>query len=442
METDPLSLPVPQRWEVLTKTSRGTQMGELLRRYWWPVAGESEIPAGKAKAVRLLGEDLVLIRTLEGRLALMDRHCAHRRADLCNGFVEAQGVRCSYHGWLFGTDGTCLHRPFDDATRKPSRPSSIRLDSYQVQAMGGLIWAYLGPEPVPVLPNWEFFSWPNGFRQIVISKVPCNWFQCQENSIDPVHFEWQHGNWSVQQTDPGAPYQPTHTKIAFEEFEYGYIYRRLREDTSEEHPLWKTGRVCLWPAALYTGNRAEYRVPVDDENTLSVAWCFSRVPNEQEPYVQQSIPTWHGPVFDSAGSVISSHLTNQDFMAWLGQGRIADRSRGTLCESDVGILQLRRRFLDDLRRLQKGLDPKAIIRSTGGGVVGLPVAARKFIEHGASLDSMLCDPDMNARLCSYIFQAGQPEEVREAFEKAMGIDGLNLSAATTPADILSMKLMR
>jgi 5,5'-dehydrodivanillate O-demethylase len=419
-------------------------MGELLRRYWWPIAGESEISSSKPKPIRLLGEDLVLLRTTEGRLALLERQCAHRRADLCNGFIEAEGIRCSYHGWLFGTDGTCLHRPFDDAKRgRVAGSSPVRLVSYSVQALGGLVWAYLGPEPAPLLPDWEFFSWPNGFRQIVISRVPCNWFQCQENSIDPVHFEWQHGNWSLRQLDPRAPFQPTHTKLAFEEFEYGYIYRRLREDTTEEHPLWKTGRVCLWPAALYTGNRVEYRVPIDDENTLSVVWCFSRVPNEKEPYVQASIPAWHGPVFDSAGDVISSHLTNQDFMAWLGQGRIADRTRETLCESDRGLLLVRKRFIDDLRAMQNGLDPKATIRVAERNVaIKLPVAARSFIEHGTSLESMLRDPDLYGRLRSYIFQAGQPPEVRKEFEMAMGIDGLQLSATGGPADILSMTLMR
>ena len=69
-----------------------------------------------------------------------------------------------------------------------------------MEAKAGLIWAYLGPEPAPLLPNWEPFCWDNGFVQIVFSAVPCNWFQCQENSIDPVHFEWMHDNWGRRLT--------------------------------------------------------------------------------------------------------------------------------------------------------------------------------------------------------------------------------------------------
>ena len=55
-----------------------------------------------------------------------------------------------------------------------------------------------GPQPAPLVPNWEPFTWKNGFVQIVFSEVPCNWLQCQENSIDPVHFEWMHDNWSMR----------------------------------------------------------------------------------------------------------------------------------------------------------------------------------------------------------------------------------------------------
>ena len=72
------------------------------------------------------------------------------------------------------------------------------------------------------MPNWEFFTWKNGFRQIVMAEIPCNWFQCQENSIDPVHFEWTHSNWSVRLKGQNGPYSPKHVKVDFSEFEWGF----------------------------------------------------------------------------------------------------------------------------------------------------------------------------------------------------------------------------
>ena len=106
-----------------------------------------------------------------------------------------------------------------------------------MEAKAGLLWAYLGPQPAPLVPTWEPFLWNNGFVQIVISEIPCNWFQCQENSIDPVHFEWMHRNWSVRLSGETGPYAPRHLELGFDEFEYGFTYRRVTEDAAPDDPL-------------------------------------------------------------------------------------------------------------------------------------------------------------------------------------------------------------
>ena len=50
--------------ELLTRIGPGTPCGELMRRYWHPIAAVSELEGLKwNKRVRLLGEDLVLLRT-------------------------------------------------------------------------------------------------------------------------------------------------------------------------------------------------------------------------------------------------------------------------------------------------------------------------------------------------------------------------------------------
>ena len=74
-----------------------------------PIGGASELDANPIKAMRLLGEDLVLYKDLGGNYGLIDRHCPHRRADLSYGFVEETGIRCNYHGWLMDERGN-VHR--------------------------------------------------------------------------------------------------------------------------------------------------------------------------------------------------------------------------------------------------------------------------------------------------------------------------------------------
>ena len=302
----------------LTQVGAGTPMGELLRRYWMPIAAVAELDDKATKPMRLLGEDLVLYRDQAGTYGLLDRHCAHRRADLSYGWVEGCGLRCNYHGWVWDHTGKCLEQPFEEVTNPEAHfKDRVRIKAYPVEAKAGLLWAYLGPPPIPLVPTWEPFTWRNGFVQIVFSEVPCNWFQCQENSIDPVHFEWLHGNWTrVLQGDKG-PKPPTHLKIGFEEFEYGFVYRRVLEGQSESDELWTVGRTCLWPNCLFTGGHFEWRVPIDDENMLSVGWFFDRVPNEMEPFTQDRIPYWYSPIRGAHGA-LDHHARDEPGLRRLG----------------------------------------------------------------------------------------------------------------------------
>ena len=411
--------------QILTQTSAGTPMGNLLRRYWMPIAAETEFDHAPIKGVRLLGEDLTLYKDLSGTYGLVDRHCPHRRADTSYGFVEACGLRCNYHGWLFDRDGRCLEQPYEDTAAPQARfRDRVSIKSYPVRLHAGLLWAYLGPAPAPLVPNWEPFTWKNGFVQIVFANIPCNWFQCQENSCDPVHFEWMHMNWSLRLRGAAGPYSPKHLKVAFGEFDHGLVYRRVREGMDESDPLWTIGRCALWPNALFTGNHFEWRVPVDDENTLSVMWCFSRVPTEREPYLQGRIPHWHGPIQDAHGRWISSHIMNQDFIAWVGQGTTADRTQEHLGSSDRGILMMRKRFLSDLEAIERGEDPKATIRDAALNASGipLPVADRKILTEGLPLEELKKHPLYGPHIIKgYPFQLGQPDGVKRAFEEAMGL---------------------
>ena len=410
----------------LTEVGPGTRMGALLRRYWHPIAAVAELDDTPTKAVRLLGEDLVLYKDKRGTYGLLDRHCAHRRADLSYGIVEECGLRCTYHGWMYGETGACLAQPFEEVSRPEARyKDKIRLTAYPVEAKAGLLWAYLGPPPAPLVPTWEPFTWANGFVQIVFSEVPCNWLQAQENSIDPVHFEWLHGNWSRALRGAGGPRPPTHLKIAFEELEYGFTYRRILEGQPEDSELWTVGRTCLWPNCLFTGGHFEWRVPVDDTTMLSVGWFFDRVPTEAEPFRQERIPYWYGPIKDPlTGRWITTHVMNQDFIAWVGQGTVADRTQEHLGESDRGVIAMRRALLDQAEVVARGGEPKGLVRDPAANrCVALPIINRTryvngvpradYVREGQSTPGVVL-PD------GFVFQAGQPAEVREAFNKAMG----------------------
>ena len=424
----------PAQNDSLVRVGPGTPMGDLLRRYWMPIAGVSEFDQASTKPIRLMGEDLVLYKDLSGTYGLVQRQCPHRRADLSFGMVEVQGLRCSYHGWQFNPQGACIHQPYEDTTH-PQRDAKARvhITAYPVQAKGGMLWAYMGPQPAPLLPDWEAFSWDNGFTQVVLSEVPCNWFQCQENSIDPVHFEWMHENWGNRQRTGEVRFGATHLKLDFKEFEFGFTYHRVKQDTSEDDQAWTVGRVCLWPNGFFLGEHFEWRVPIDDENTLSVTWKYTRVPRESEPYVQTSIPTWWGPVKDEHGRWIDTHVMNQDFLAWVGQGRIADRSREQLSASDRGIVAMRRRFFEEMDTVAQGGEPKAVLRDPARNLrLSLPMVYGDQITQSRTQAEILAHPTLKQFYTSYIFQAGQPAAVRDMASQALGMEMKEFDGVVIP----------
>ncbi|PYN14917.1 MAG: aromatic ring-hydroxylating dioxygenase subunit alpha, partial [Candidatus Rokuibacteriota bacterium] len=182
--------------------------------------------------------------------------------------------------------------------------------------------------------------------------------------------------------------------------------------------LWTVGRCCLWPNCLFTGGHFEWRVPIDDGNMLSVGWFFDRVPNEMEPYKQDRIPYWYSPIKDSLiDRWITSHIMNQDFVAWVGQGTVADRTQEHLGESDRGVILMRKRILEDAERVAKGEEPMGVIRDPEKNrCVRLPIIGREFFLKGSSRT-----PGLQLRR-EFPFLTGQPEEVRTAFRRAMGLD--------------------
>ena len=411
---------------LLTEVGPGTPMGELLRRYWMPIAAVAELDETPTKQVRLMGEDLALYKDKSGNYGLMDLHCPHRRADMTYGMIEEHGLRCNYHGWLFDETGACTQMPFEDMAHPDAKfRERIHIKAYPVEAKAGLLWAYLGPLPAPLVPTWEPFTWDNGFVQVVFAEMPCNWLQCQENSIDPVHFEWLHSNWSKRLNDVDG-YSPTHLRVGFDEFEHGFIYRRILEGGSEADSIWQVGRVCLWPNALFTGEHFEWRVPIDDGRTLSVTWAFNPVPLDRQPYKQERIPYWYGPIKEpETGRWITTHVMNQDFVAWVGQGEIADRTQEHLGESDRGIIMIRRRFMDDIKAIQRGEEPKAVYRDPAqNDCIDLPIANKEKYKTGITREEFLAQARQSAALFippGYIFQQGQPDAVRREYEAAMGI---------------------
>ena len=356
--------------ERLTRVGPDTPMGELMRRYWQPVAVTSELNARPTHSVRILGEDLVLYRDRSGEYGLIDRYCAHRRVDLSYGIPEEHGLRCMYHGWMFDAEGQCIEQPFEETVHPDGRfKEKVRLTSYPAQELGGLIWAYLGPAPAPLLPRWDLLVWDNVLRDIGVTVLPCNWLQCMENSLDPVHTEWLH----VYQTstvleregaiaDRSELPRRAHQKIGFDRYANGLVKKRVVEGTTESDPEWTVGHPIIFPNWLGGTTGFQMRVPIDDTHTWHILYNVYVPPEGVELEPQEEIPGYDVPYADEEGRAAVNFVIGQDTMAWWTQGSIARRELEKLGQSDIGIIMYRKLLEEQMRVVEDGVDPMNTFR--------------------------------------------------------------------------------
>ena len=360
----------PDENEKLTRVGPGTPMGNLMRRYWHPVAAKVELDTNPLRAVRLLGESLVLYRDKRGHLGLLDEACAHRGVSLAGGIIEDEGLRCMYHGWLYNGEGQCLEQPMEPPDLNSLQEA--RTKAYPVQELGGLVFAYLGPEPRPLLPRYNVLVWDDAVREINGSIIGCNWLQVMENLLDPVHVEQLHGQYFAyildrkggsQAQEFAAHYRPLPMKkIGFDRFDHGVIERHIVRD--EEDGSWRTGTPSFFPTTSLVGSLGTrgsiiFIVPIDDTHTWFLLELADRT---AVPAAQGSVPFFDVPGLDAAGNFVVDTANGQDHMAVVTQGDLARRDAEHLGASDAGIVLYRELLVEQMERLEGGKDPMNVRR--------------------------------------------------------------------------------
>jgi 5,5'-dehydrodivanillate O-demethylase oxygenase subunit len=335
----------------------------MLRRYWWPIGFTEETTAlGRPTAVRLLGEDLVLFRDGQERLGLVGLHCSHRGSSLEFGRVEESGIRCPYHGWLYDPAGRCLDQPAEpeDSAYK----NQIRHLSYPVQEIGGLIFAYLGPEPAPLLPRYDLLVREDGKRVVGADEEHCNWLQRAENSVDQPHLPFLHAS--------GYPHiAMKRPDVRWERTWYGVrITTNIPDAWTEKvsHSVFPShSRITTARVNTAASHDLRLRVPTDDTQTTTFWINFYPHPEDQRDRplelvtdgMERSVPGVYERVEDGWWG-LPNH--EQDRAAQESQGEIADRSAEHLASSDRGVLLLRQMIQESIATVAEGGDPIGVIR--------------------------------------------------------------------------------
>jgi len=358
--------------EMFTRVGPGTPGGEMLRRYWHPI-GFVKALKGQPKRKRLLGEDLVVFQDDEGRLGLLGLRCPHRGTSLEYGHIENGGLRCCYHGWLFDVTGACLEQPAEPSEN--NFKDRVHHLAYEVEELGGVIFAYLGPKPAPLLPRYDVLVREDGIRSIWGRIMSANYFQMVENTVDQHHFRWLHRK--------PASKSWKNIKLESQVTEFGIRDHYSRQIDDE---MCTTTSFFIMPTMNKTGYHVSHdhpgsivashqgyealrwRVPADDTHTIHVTVAFAPIvdgkptgelrPDGQEQGLTAS--TFGVYRWDESTNWIDR--SDQDRCAQESQGEICDRTIEHLGFSDKGVIMLRDLYREAIEAVRAGRDPLGVIR--------------------------------------------------------------------------------
>ena len=283
--------------ELLTRVGPGTKMGDVMRRYWHPIATSDQLPEPDCAPVRatLLGERLVVFRDTNGDVGVLEEFCMHRGASLAIGRVEEGGIRCIYHGWKFDTKGNVLETPNhnDCAFRaRKQQPAFPTVES------SGLIWTYIGPKELqPPFRKFAADEVPAEHRHIIRINVKCNWLALWEGGLDSSHVSVLHTNqarpsWAASRglTDKVTdvdfkPMDDTAPSFDVEDTFFGYHYAAIREEEGNESQNVRITPAIMPHGRIIPGPEADHlvwEVPDDDYNTSTYITTYGDKPIDED----------------------------------------------------------------------------------------------------------------------------------------------------------------
>lgn len=361
----------------LATTNPGTPGGTFMRQFWHAVARSEDLPAGRAVPLRIMNEEFALFRTGNGVAQIIAGRCPHRHALMHLGYVEADAIRCVYHGWAFDGSGQCVEAPAE----REGFAERVRTRAYPTGEAFGLIYGYFGDDEPPAFPPYPESQGDGYIETWPIERVPCNYLQSFENSMDEVHVAFTHA--------PGG----SHAKLSHfsrdlpvitaQERPWGMMRWGKRASGMLRHtlhiapnivrvivpPLSGMDGVGGWPEITF------HFTPVDDVNHLWV--ITAKVPltdttldayrakraeffakRAEEPAVRDVVDRiWSGDIpYDDVRHVDLALV--QDIAVQAGQGPIESRETETLGRSDVGIALWRRILERELTAIANGETPK------------------------------------------------------------------------------------
>jgi phthalate 4,5-dioxygenase oxygenase subunit len=375
-------------FQYLTDTNKGTPAGNLFRCYWHPILPLEDFLSSSAPVpIRLMGEDFVLFPDADRKPVLIDRKCAHRCADLALARVENNGIRCPYHGWLFGRDGSVLEQPGEP--ERASQPK-YKAKSYPLHIAGEAIWAFVGQGAPPVFPDFPALRGSSQHRYTCRWFGNCNWLQASEGNIDPVHTSFLH---QIELTDPdmkarwGVFSNAARPEISVEDTSFGIRLNTLRSVEGSDQKSIRITNFVMPNACAVGGFEGDlgpggmtmlWDVPIDNDHHWRWEFIYhrsgqldktkldaqyqsekiegDRLRRERSDLYDQDRTSMDAGYYLGLGECFSVH----DVVITQSQGQIHDQGDEHLAMSDIAIVRARRLLDESCRVVAEGGSPRGV----------------------------------------------------------------------------------
>lgn len=195
------------------------ELDRVFERAWVCVGLAAEATEAGTVLVRRVGRRSILVAVDgDGGLHGHVNSCRHRGTELVDGDCTVRRtIRCPYHRWGYGLDGTLVSTPkFDPATKAGFDPSQLGLAPVRVGTAAGLLFACLDPT-TPSLEVWlgdlsrrlasyGLDSW--AVADGVQVEIAANWKLITENFQEYYHLPWVHPDLAtVSRVDDHYRYQ-------------------------------------------------------------------------------------------------------------------------------------------------------------------------------------------------------------------------------------------
>ncbi|BCW91144.1 Phthalate 4,5-dioxygenase oxygenase subunit [Alphaproteobacteria bacterium SO-S41] len=366
--------------ELLTRVEGDAPMGRMMRAtYWIPAATSRTLIAdGTPQRVRLFGDDFVAFRATDGRVGFFDERCPHRGVSLALARNENCALQCIFHGWRFHVSGETIETP-TQAIAAEQFAKTIKVNHYPVREAGGLVWVWLGGGAPAPFPDFPFTHLAEHQISMGATKVPVNYLQGLEATLDSSHIAYLHRDWIG---DLGAAFKTTgdvHApEFRFVSQPYGFSAGALRQRPDGRTDVRCAEFVLPFHTSTPTSRPGmgsfQFLVPIDDVTTwwLIIFWnahgpidpAVLEIQGPEHADLDNFVPPLGGPETHwgqdraamKAGSFsgFRAGLLSEDTVVQVSMGPIADRTKEQLCSGDAAIVRLRRTLLDAAARHQAG----------------------------------------------------------------------------------------